>query len=909
VSIHRDKPRALPAEFFGLLEKLVRLLVTSNFLWRHLSVLWITMIVAAPAWGVEGRVQQSTLSNGIKVFIQEDHARKVTAIQLWVKVGSADEEDSERGISHLIEHMAFKGTERRGVGEIAAEVESLGGDINAYTSWDETVFHVTVPSRATLKGLDILTDAVFNPVLDPKELKKEKEVVLEEILEGEERPERKASKLLFRTAYTRSPYKYPIIGYKETVEKFTRDDVIAFRKKWYVPENLFFVIVGDVKAKDLLAEVERMTGAIEPRGFFRPPRPSEPVQERIRSALLRDENAKEARLYIAFHIPSLAGVECNALDLGSDILGSRESSRLVRVVKKEKGLVNNISSYALTPRDPGLFLVSATLESKDLEAATRAIMEELSRLRSTAPPAEELERAKVNIESEHLYARETVSGIARSIGGFEADLGDALYEAKYLRLNRSVSESQVSAAARAFLVSPNVTVTVLLPKKDVPDFKIERLVEIIADSAGKRAAATGVAEAKGKTVTRTLPNGIRVVLEPDDSNPVLSFRVACLGGKRYETKETEGITNYIARMLTKGAGTLNEDEISRNIEDMGGRLKGFSGYDSFGLSASFFSRHLDEGLGLLALIYAEPSFPKDKLERERELIINRIKTETDRPVAFAINQLNETIYKRHPYGFDKEGTLETVAGFTREDLRQTYENYAVPANTVITGVGEMDTEKALAKITELFGKLPARPFDPPEIPKEEPITSVEDKVVRIPRAKAHLVIGFRGTTLKDEERYPLEVLNNVLAGQGGRLFLELRDKESLAYTVTSFVRNGMDPGVFAFYIACDASKVDQALSSLHREIEGVRDAQIGEEELKRAINNLIGNHRISLQSTWSRAENTVLNTLYGLGYDYNKEFERKIAEVSAPAVMDAARKFLDPARCVVVKILPEKTKK
>jgi zinc protease len=858
---------------------------------------------------MEGQVQRLTLSNGIKVFIQEDHARKVTSIQLWVRVGSADEEDSERGISHLIEHMAFKGTERRGVGQIATEVESLGGDINAYTSWDETVFYVTVPSRATLEGLDILTDAVFNPVLDPKELAKEKEVVLEEILEGEERPERKASKLLFRTAYTRSPYKYPIIGYKETVEKFTRDDIIAFRKKWYVPENLFFVIVGDVNPKKLLAEVERTAGSVEPRGLFRPPRPEEPAQESIRSALLRDENAKEARLLIAFHIPSLAGVRVNALDLASDILGSRESSRLVRVVKKEKGLVNTISSYALTPKEPGLFLVSATLESKNLEAATRAIMEELSVLRSTPPPAEELERAKVNIESEHLYARETVSGIARSIGGFEADLGDARYEAKYLRLNRSVSESQVSAAARRFLGSPNVTVTLLLPAKDAPDFKMERLVSIIEDSTGKKAAVSGPAEAEGKIVTFTLPNGIRVVLEPDDSNPVLSFRTACLGGKRFETKETRGIMNFIARMITKGAGTLSEDDISRKIEDMGGRIRGFSGYDSFGLSASFFSRHLDEGLGLLALIYARPSFPADKMERERELIINRIKTETDRPITYAINQLNATIYPRHPYGFDKEGTLETVAGFTRDDLTQTYEDYAVPANTVITGVGEMDAEKAAEKIKELFGKLSARPFNPPEIPKEEPLESVRDKVVRLPRAKAHLVIGFRGVTLKDEERYPLEVLNNVLAGQGGRLFLELRDKESLAYTVTSFVRNGIDPGLFAFYIACDASKVDQALTSLNREIKRVRDKRIGKEELTRAVNNLIGNHLISLQSSWARAENTVLNTLYGLGYDYDEEFERRIAAVTGPAVLAAARKYLDPERCVVVKILPEDTKK
>lgn len=208
---------------------------------------------------LEEKLQQFTLSNGIEVYVKEDSARKVATLQVWVMVGSADEQEWERGISHLIEHMAFKGTERRGVGRIAAEVEALGGETNAFTSWDKTVFYVTVPSEAVLAGLDILTDAVLRPSIDPVELDKEKQVVIEEILEGEERPERKAFKRLFHTAYVSSPYKYPVIGFKETVEKFTRDDIMRFREKWYKPENIFILLVGDVDASAVQPELERMT--------------------------------------------------------------------------------------------------------------------------------------------------------------------------------------------------------------------------------------------------------------------------------------------------------------------------------------------------------------------------------------------------------------------------------------------------------------------------------------------------------------------------------------------------------------------------------------------------------------------------------------------------------------------------
>ncbi len=735
-------------------------------------------------------------------------------------------------------------------------------------------------------------------------------MVLEEILEGEERPERKASKLLFNAAYEKAPYKYPVIGYKETVEKMTRDDIIKFRKKWYVPENMFLVVVGDVKPSELSTNLEKYTADLKPVGFFRPPRASEPVQNDIRSAVLRDRNSRETRMHIAFHIPSMENPDVNALDLTADILGARDSSRLVKTLKKEKGLVNSISAFALTPKDPGILVISATLDAKNIEQVTSGVMEQLALLQKQPPDTEELERAKTHIESQHIYARETVQGMARSIGSFAADLGDANYEEKYLRLNQMVTPEQITTAAKKYMVSPNVTISVLMPEGQSENFEIDQLVNLVrpfgAAAKAEAAHTTGVEVAN---VVRTLPNGLKVVLQPDDSNPVVSFRIAMLGGKRFETKETEGIENFISQMLNKGTSKMTEDEIARKVEDMGGRLNGFSGYDSFGFTASFFSRHLDAGLELLAQLYTDPAFPADKLERERSLILNRIKTEPDRPVQYTVNILNATVFKDHPYGFVKEGTLTTVAGFTADELNQTYRRYAVPSNTVITGVGDLNVEKTMARIEQLFGKLPAKQLDAPVVPPEEPLKQVQENVVTIPRAKAHLALGFRGTTFSDEDRYPMEVLNNILAGQGGRLFLQLRDKESLAYTVTSFVRPGLEPGVFALYMATEPSKAKTALDGLFREIEKVKAEPVNGAELQRSVTNLIGNHLISLQSSWSRAENKALNTLYGLGYDYDAVYVKKIAGVTSDDVLRVAKKYLDLKRCAIVKILPEENEK
>ena len=237
---------------------------------------------------MDGELTHFVLSNGLKVFVKEDHSRKVTAVQMWVMVGSVY--DSERGISHVIEHMAFKGTKKRGVGQVFKEVAEIGGQMNAYTSWDETVFHIVVPSSETSHALDIVTDAVFRSAIDPNELEKEKKVVLEEELYDKDRPSHVASNLLFKTAYIKSPYRFPIIGNKESFKKVTRKAVLDYRKKWYVPENMFLMVVGDVDPVSVRKDVERLTSDVKPTGFFRTPLPQEPPQEKIRTSVARDRS-------------------------------------------------------------------------------------------------------------------------------------------------------------------------------------------------------------------------------------------------------------------------------------------------------------------------------------------------------------------------------------------------------------------------------------------------------------------------------------------------------------------------------------------------------------------------------------------------------------------------------------------
>ena len=218
----------------------------------------------APRQEKEGMLR-TTLDNGLSVVLVEDHSAPVVALNVWVRTGSADEKPEQWGMAHVHEHMLFKGTERRGVGEIAATVEGAGGNINAFTSYDMTVYHITMASQDAAVGVDVLSDAVLHSTFDAGELAKEEEVVIEEIRRSDDTPDSMISKTLFETAYTRHPYRREVIGTQESVRSFSRQGLLDFYHYWYVPNNMTFVAVGDFKSADVLAQIKQAFAGAKPR--------------------------------------------------------------------------------------------------------------------------------------------------------------------------------------------------------------------------------------------------------------------------------------------------------------------------------------------------------------------------------------------------------------------------------------------------------------------------------------------------------------------------------------------------------------------------------------------------------------------------------------------------------------------
>ena len=415
-----------------------------------------------PSAGEEPLVEKYVLGNGLTVVIRPNPSSPVVAVQAWVKAGSTTETEARAGMSHILEHMAFKGTKRRGPGEIAREVEAVGGEINAYTSFDQTVYHITLSGRFLENALDILADTLGNSVFDPAELSREREVILEEVRMNEDDPGRVVSKALFREAYKVHPYGRPVIGYVDTIRKTTREDLLAYFHANYVPGNMVLVIAGAVDPKTSRPLVERTFGQLPPGSAPEAPRPVEPPQRETR-VVVKEKDARRAYLDMGFHGPSMKDPDVYAWDLLSMILGSGETSRLYRGVKDGKGLVDSVSASSYTPRDPGLLFVGGTLSPEKARAALKEILLETFRMVAAPPEGAELARAKTATETDFLFSLESQSSLARHVGFYETTLNDAAFEQTYLRKIRAVTADDIQAVAKKYLSPGNLTVSAVLP--------------------------------------------------------------------------------------------------------------------------------------------------------------------------------------------------------------------------------------------------------------------------------------------------------------------------------------------------------------------------------------------------------------------------------------------------------------
>jgi zinc protease len=832
-------------------------------------------------------VKLTTLDNGLTIIVREDHNAPVVSAQAWAMTGSIHEDRwLGAGLSHVLEHMLFKGTTTRPGSRIDQEVQEAGGYMNAYTSFDRTVYHIDVPNTGAVKAIDILCDIMQHATLPPDELAKEMDVIRREMDMCHDDPGRRASRRLFETAYTKSPYRFTIIGYPDIFNEVKPEDIRNYYTEKYAPNNIFFVVAGDVKNDEVVAQIK--TAYAKSKSKAMPPSvlPLEPKQTASRE-IIEESPVELGHVHFAWHIPELRHADVPALDVLAVLLGSGRSSRLFQQVREKQGVVHHVDAWTYSPGLPGLFGVSAVVDGDQFEASNKAILAEIEKIKSLSVSSDELRKAIKQFISATLSSRKTMEGQAQNLGGNWIAANDLNFSERYLATVKHVTTNDVQRVARQYLMPENRTLYALLPEGAAPKAKAN--VELNTDNAIQKIV---------------LPNGLTLLVKEDHRLPFVEFRAVFKGGVLAENTANNGTTMLLAKLLIKGTTTRNAEQIATEIESVGGHIDSYGGNNSFGINAEVLSEDFTTGLDLLADVILNPVFPADELEREKEIQIAGIRSRKDELLKSASLAMRRAMFGDTGYGLDSLGSEASTGKVSVADLKSFHQKLTVPNNCVLAVFGDVHTAELKAAIEKAFAGWKTNLASTFNLQHS---TFNATKRVEETRDKkqAVLVIGFPGTTLADDDRYALDLLQECCSDLGSRLFLRIREQLGLAYYVGAQNFAGLVPGYFAFYTGTEPTKVAQVETELLKEAELLRTEGLTAEELKRAKAKIIGQKKISRADLGNLASTSALDELYGLGWQRADLDDAKYEAVTLEQAKAIAQKYLKPDAFVVSIVRPE----
>ena len=828
------------------------------------------------------------LDNGLQALIAPDFTAPVVSIQYWCATGSIHEGKwLGAGISHLLEHLLFKGTPTRGNSAMAQEIQDLGGHLNAYTSFERTVYHVDLPAANWRQALAILTDSVQHSVIPEPEFEPEKEVIRREFAMGDDNPDSVMTKLAFRTAFTTHPYRFPVIGHLDLFNRVTRDDVLAYYRERYAPQNLTLVVCGAVDGAAVADEAARLW-ADEPRRFLPDVLvPSEPPQQSPRS-VEKAFPTDIARLALLHPIPGLHHADIPAVQILSIILGGGRSSLLHQLLVEKEGLAEEVDAFAYAPPGIGLFGVDARCRPENRGRVVDRLREELGKFRASAPA--ELERAKRLCVTQQVHQFKTMAGKAGAIGGGWLAARDPLFSQTFLQRLQAVTLDDVAAVAARYLTPAN-----------------ESRVELIPESAAAAVTVSDAAAPDAVPVPDLVPSlPVRALYLRDERLPLFTFRATLPGGLLHEPEGKAGLGRLASQLLLKGTKTRSAERIAREAEQLGGHLSSDAGNNSAALHLELLSQDWEAGLDLFLDVLANTEFDGKELETEKRKHLASIALEQDQPMALARDLVRGALYPGHPYSRNALGTAESVSALTRADVLGYVARVFRSRGLVLSAtgpVGPAQWSAAVAKALSGFAPADAASLAVPQAAAA--LSGIVRAEKSTPKEQAVLQIAYPTVPLSHPDQLPLLALVESLSDLGTRLFVRIREQLGLAYFVSATRFQGQAAGYFCFFAGTDPKKKTLVEAAMFDEIGKLAQDGLTSAELERARAKLLSEEQLDSQNPSSVAAGSAADELLGLGHAYAEERRRRLRALTLDEVNAAAARYLGRQECVVAVVSPE----
>ncbi len=870
----------------------------------HLALIVTALTLFQPcqakAWE-SGSAILTRLPNGLLVYIIKDARFPLACTRLYVRAGSATEAPAQAGISHVLEHMVFKGTSHRPKGQVARDVEALGGYLNAATSFDKTWYITDMPAAHWALGMDVVKDMAFQASLDPAELEAEKNVVISELERGEDSPMRKLYENLQVAALKNTPYGRPIIGFVDSIRALTVEDLRAYVKRWYQPQNMMLLVAGDIDPKAVLDHARKLFGSLENSSDLPCSEPVDPASAAAGSEPVEIVRGPWNKVYLglALPAPSLTDLRSNELDVLAYLLGGDGTSTFYQKYKYDLQLVDSIDVSNMSMAHAGLLTIAATLDAGNVEKFWRELTVDLQTLAAKNFSEDAIKRAIFNLEDSMDRAGETLTGLAAWKGSVQFDLGGEQAEENVRFAQSNVDKPQLQEAIDNWVLPERARLRVLAPENaQLPDFA----AIIRANWPGRmRQAVKTSAKAStknGNVETIAIKDGCRLILIPDHNAPYISLELLMPGGNALLTPDKQGLADLAARLLADGCGELSNPALERWLAERAGSLSARAGLQTFGISLSGPSRFSADFYSLFRNALFKPRFDARDLTREINNMKAALKRRNDQPLSYMFAKINPFLFPDgQPYGYDSLGAMDSLDTFNTMMVR---DFWAVQGGQpwALAIAGDFDREEAI----NFAGRL-ASPHASTFMLKAPVWDQQKDLNLTLAgRSQAHLMRIFKTVPPTDADAPGLILLQAAISGQSGVLFTQLRDQEGLGYTVTAFNRAMPLAGFMAFYIGTTPDKIAQAKQGFDRIITALKEKPLPDDVLRAAANRLWGDYTRSRQSLASRAGEAASDAVLARPQNFQKTLIEAAQKLTAEDVRRIAAKYL--VRPYEVTLLP-----
>lgn len=867
---------------------------------------------------------KATLDNGLTILIKEMHRAPVASFWVWYRVGGRNEVPGITGISHWVEHMLFKGTATYRPGEIFRTVNKHGGSLNGFTWIDYTAYFETLPASRILLGADIEADRMANAVFDPAEVQSERTVILSEREGNENQPTFFLREEVNAAAFKAHPYGQGVIGFTSDLRQITRDDLYHHYRKYYAPNNAAVVVVGDIDADSMLAEIERRFGPVPGNAEVPAVRTSEPEQQGERRVTVR-RPAPTATLLVAFHAPPAASPDTPAMLVLDAVLsggksmgfggggGMGRSSRLYRSLVAT-GLASSAGSSMGLTIDPYLFNISASvIPSVDPQRVEDVVTRELAHVRDEPVPDDELARAIKQLRAQFAYACESVTSQAYWLGALHT-VAPGVDPDTFIDRIAAVTADDVLRVASQYLAPHRVTtgwleptIQTVAPAADV--IPAGYRPHFISDGHPHSGGFETRSHPRLGLREHRLPNGLRLLGHHDPTSDAAVVDMRLTAGANADAA-TPGLARFTGQMLARGIAHRSFAELNEELDSLGAAIGVGVGRDYVDVTAKCLKEDLARVVELLTEVVRQPTFPDEEIERVRDQSRTALRQVLNDTRAQAEHTLRTTLYPEgHPYHHRALGTEETLGGMRRERLAEFHRRNYRPDRAIVAVAGGVPVENAWALLERAFGDWASA-----EEARDIPIPPIEPPAERIRRSEhiagksqADVALGLPAVARRDPDYDTLRMANLILGrlGMMGRLGANVRERQGMAYYVFSSLEAGLGRGLWVAHAGVNPVNVDRAVDSIIEEVERLRRELVDEEELADAKSYQIGSLPLGLETSDAIAGIALDIAFYDLGLDYVERLPERISAITREAIRDTADRYLLTDRMAVVVVGPE----